>query len=102
MSAVRKIKGWDGAMIMVDDWVITLGGLTRRIVEIDLDGYARLEGEASTRYVPHLTKLVAFETYAADLTQEHGHAHQPITAEVLPAFLAGLATRARDVPPTGD
>jgi hypothetical protein len=30
-------------------------GLRRKVLSVDNGGYAKLEGEVSTRYVPHLT-----------------------------------------------
>lgn len=102
MNAVRKIKGWNGAAIMVYDRVTTLSGLVRRIEAIDSDGYARLEGEVSVRYVGHLTKLIEHDTYTADLTDAPPPPRPPITAAVMPVFLSALSARARNVPPTGD
>lgn len=43
--------------VQVGDTVRTLLGLVRKVVSIDPDGYAKLEGEVSARYVGHLEVL---------------------------------------------
>jgi len=102
MEPMRRFNGRDGVAITVWDRVVTLSGLVRRVVHIDADGYARLEGEPSTRYVPHLIKLVEHETYSVDLTTSLSTAYPPITAEVLPEFLACLSTKAKAMPKVKD